>query len=150
MEFHTLMAKTTCLEWCGYCYENLRRRANHKHHRWYRTPKRIVTGEDEMSMIKRSPKPGTTKGEPGAPSDGWLEFYAGLQEFLTMTAWEDGAVRQTGTLMLLAEGGLWKLWIHDRDGKRSVWISGQSVEAVTQKAEDIVQGGPADWRPDKR
>jgi len=103
-----------------------------------------------MSILKRSPKPGQQSKEPAAPSDGWLEFYAGLQEFLTMTAWEDGARRETGTLMLVAEGGLWKLWIHDRDGKRSVWISGLSVELVTQKAEDIVTGGPADWRPDKK
>lgn len=103
-----------------------------------------------MSMIQRAPKTGHPKGVPAAPSDGWLEFYPGVQEFLTLTAWEDGAVRQTGTLMLLAEAGLWKLWIHDRDGRRSVWISGQSVEVVTQKAEDIVQGGPADWRPDKK
>lgn len=103
-----------------------------------------------MSMIKRAPKPGATKGEPAAPSDGWLEFYPGLMEFMRMTQWEDGATRTTGTLMLVAEAGLWKCWVHDRDGKRSVWLSGTSLESVTQAAEDVVQGGNADWRPDRK
>lgn len=136
--------------WCGLCYENIRRRANHKHHRAYRVPKRVVAEDGDMSMIKRAAKGGAIKGEPAAPSDGWLEFYPGIQEFLSMTAWEDNAVRVTGTLMLVAEAGLWKLWLHDRDGKRSVWLSGQTLESVAQAAEDVVQGGLADWRPDRK
>jgi len=100
--------------------------------------------------LQRAPKPGSEKGLPAAQPDGWLEFYPGLQAFLVQTKWEDGAARLTGTLMLVAEGGRYKVWVHDRDGKRSVWLSGDSVEQVTQHAEDVVSGGPADWRPDRK
>lgn len=103
-----------------------------------------------MSTVTRAPKPGANAGLPAAPPDGWLEFYPGLAEFLTLTKWDDNARRETGTLMLVAEQGRYKLWVHDRDGKRSVWLSGDTVESVTQAAEDVVSGGPADWRPDKR
>ncbi len=73
-----------------------------------------------------------------------------LTEFLTAMVWEDQKPRETGTVMLVAEGGGWKAWVHDRDAKRSVWLSASTVLDLLVVVEETLISGAGQWRPDKR
>lgn len=73
-----------------------------------------------------------------------------LVEWLTRTVWDDGAKRRTGTLMLLAEDGVWKVWMHDRDAAESAWVSGGSLEELLLAVEENLATGGGTWRKDAK
>jgi hypothetical protein len=85
------------------------------------------------------------------PKDEHLEAMApALTEWLTACKWDDGKVRKTGTVMLVAESGTWKAWVHDRDAGRSTWLSAGSIVELLQSLERVCGGSPAEWRVDKK
>lgn len=95
------------------------------------------------------------RGEQGSlvagPTDAKLEAIApALCEWLTAGRWDDGKPRKTGTVMLVAESGTWKAWVHDRDAGRSAWLSAASIVELVQALERLCSGGPAEWRADKK
>lgn len=73
-----------------------------------------------------------------------------LHEWLVEIMWEDGKKREPGSLMIVAEGGWWKAWIHDRDGKRSAWLAGASIRDVLLAVEEGLVANSVAWRPDRR
>jgi len=73
-----------------------------------------------------------------------------LCEFLTVSQWEDGSSRQVGTVMLLVDGVVWKAWVHDRDGKRSCFVSARTPLELLSSVEDVLANNGGDWRPDDR
>jgi hypothetical protein len=75
--------------------------------------------------------------------------FPSLHEFLTEVAWSDGKPRQTGTLMVMAEAGWWKVWLHDRDGKVGGFVAGASWDEVLLTAEGQLSTGTVQWRADK-
>jgi len=52
--------------------------------------------------------------------------------------------------MLLAEDGVWKAWLHDRDGKRSCWVSAGSLYDLALRVEQVLVVGGDDWRADRQ
>ena len=137
-------------EWCGYCYAGIRGRETFKGHAAYRRGLQLPEEDDLMVMIRRSTA--GHKGVPAATIDGeGLEAVApALMEFLTLCVWEDGKVRQTGTLMLLAEGGRWKAWLHDRDQRRSGWVTAATLRDLIDAVERGVHQESVDWRVDRK
>lgn len=100
-------------------------------------------------MLIRRPTGGAGKlapEEPAARDESAAKDCPALVEFLTCRTWEDGARRETGTVMLLAEHGVFKLWLNDRDADRSLWISGGSVLDLVGRAEEILASGAGEWR----
>lgn len=92
-------------------------------------------------------------GKPVAPPgvDADLKGVAPhVHEFLTEVVWDDGKRRDVGTVMLVLEGGWWKLWAHDRDGKRSAWIAGTSIQEALLELDQQLSEGRVAWRPDRR
>lgn len=73
-----------------------------------------------------------------------------LVEFLTALKWEDGAARQVGTVMLMVDGSAWKAWVHDRDGKRSCFVSARTPWDLLNTVEDVLANAGGEWRPDDR
>jgi hypothetical protein len=73
-----------------------------------------------------------------------------LVEFLTVDRWEDGASRQVGTVMVMVDGVVFKAWVHDRDGKRSCFVSARTPLELLSAVEDVLANGGGDWRPDGR
>lgn len=88
-------------------------------------------------------------GGEAAPGDLALVAPA-LVEFLTVSKWEDGSTRQAGTVMLMVDGMVWKAWIHDRDGKRSCFVSARDPLALLSVVEDVLANSGGEWRPDDR
>lgn len=87
----------------------------------------------------------------GSPDLGELGALApALAEFLTAAKWDDGSPRQVGTAMLLVDGVVWKCWVHDRDGRRSCFVSSRTPLELLSSVEDVLANGGGDWRPDDR
>lgn len=97
-------------------------------------------------------KGGAVRLQPNEPAaqDGvvGLRFPATV-EWLTVRQWEDGSKRQTGTVMVLAEDGVWKAWLHDRDGARSCWLSAGGLIDLAALIELTLETGEGSWRPDR-
>jgi hypothetical protein len=79
-----------------------------------------------------------------------IQDYPGLAEFLSCSVWDDGTVRVTGTLLLFADQGLWKVALHDRDGQRTAFFSGETVSDVLNVVDRALCDGRIGWRADTR
>jgi len=90
----------------------------------------------------RGPSGGACK--PGALGD----LAPALVEFLSAGVWDDGGKRETGTVMLMVDAGSWKAWIHDRDAKRSCFVTSATPEGLLGVVEDVLANGAGEWRPD--
>lgn len=69
-----------------------------------------------------------------------------LYEHLTSTQWEDGKNRETSTVLLFAEGGVFKACLNDRAEGRVVFLADQSFLGVLDALEAGLRVGPLDWR----
>lgn len=78
---------------------------------------------------------------------GWLPD---LHDRLCETAWDDGKPRKTDTLLLFVENGRWKAHLHDRDGKRGAFVTGESWEEVLEAVNRAIQLSSLEWRRDTR
>jgi len=74
---------------------------------------------------------------------GWLPH---VHEFLTELLWEDGKPRKPGTLLILAQDGLWKACIHDTDQRVSGWLSGESWEGLLESVNKGLGDNTIVWR----
>lgn len=72
-----------------------------------------------------------------------------LLEWTTSLKWENGDKRKTGTVMILAEDGVWKAWLHDRDGACSGWLSAGSMLDLLVAIEEGLCNNSINWRVDK-
>lgn len=86
---------------------------------------------------------------PGVPHGGQFKVdYPQLWEYLTCVRWEDGAARETATLMVFVEGSMWKVQLRDRALQRALWRSGDSWEDCLIEIEGALsQASCGDWRP---
>jgi len=72
--------------------------------------------------------------------------FPALWEFLTLTTWEDGASRTTGSVTIfLGESGL-QACIADKDGGRVAFVTADALEGVLQGVEGGLAGDKLDWR----
>jgi hypothetical protein len=75
--------------------------------------------------------------------------YPCVLEFVCRSAWEDGSLRSTGTVMVMVDAGQWKLWAHDRDMRSSLFLSGPTLKEAFSALEGHLERGTGDWRPDR-
>lgn len=136
---------------CPLCYSGLKGKAVYRGHAGFRRVSRPVVEDSAMALVK----PAASGSKPGVPAaalcaDGMVEVGPAIQEWLTGTAYEDGKPRQTATIMLLAEAGRWKAWVHDRDSRRSAWLSSEGLGDLFVALERALASGVADWRADRK
>jgi hypothetical protein len=92
---------------------------------------------------------GNKPGGPAAWDSDWEDERPALLEYLTATTDENGRPRQTATITLCAENGLWKAALNDREQLASLWVSGESVEAVLGLLEAAARLPDGPWRRSK-
>lgn len=132
--------------WCPLCYEGRRGRAFHAGHVGVtRSQNRKVR---KWKMLKRVV---AEAGENGGSSRSLesCQFLKGLPtvaEFLSLSRWEDGASRETGTVTLFFEEGLLKACLNDRDSGSSAFISARTFTSLFQAMEKGLLAGSLEWR----
>jgi hypothetical protein len=102
-----------------------------------------------MALLRRQAA-AAAAGAGFAATDPDVEKWAAtLLEFLTRLSWDEGEKRKTGTVMLLAENGVWKAWVHDRDGKRAAWVSGGSLLDLVDAVDQGLANDSLTWKDDR-
>jgi len=97
--------------------------------------------------MRRSAVPsGSGVSGRAACDPGFESAYPLLFEHLAAVTWEDGSARETSTLMVLCELGRVKLGLNDRSEGRSLWVTGDTLEAALAVLEGSLRTGSADWR----
>lgn len=76
----------------------------------------------------------------------WSTRWPTLAAHLFDATFEDGSPRATSTLMLLAELGVVKACLNDREEARSAWVSGRTVDEVLEALEAGLAADSVDWR----
>jgi len=67
-------------------------------------------------------------------------------QWLSDDRWDDGSTRQPSTLLVFAEDGCLKACLNDRDGSRSVFVTGGSLEGILDTLEAGLQEDSLPWR----
>lgn len=142
-------AKARQNQFCGYCYAGIRGRSAWKGHAGGHAAPVKTTQEDYMQFISRMTKAPGGKLVAGPSDDTLAQLAPALLEWMTAVAWDDGKARQTGTVMVMTEGGVWKAWMHDRDAKVSSWVTGKDLVEVLTRMDLLLQNGQGEWRSDK-
>lgn len=136
--------------WCAACYAAKRgREAGHR--KMPRVPAKVFNPFEESDMAMKRPNGEATPSSGQSLKDEVFEgFYPKLFAHLSETSWDDGKPRKPSTLLLLVENGRWKAFLHDRDGKRGFWLSGESWEWLLESLEAGVDSSSTEWRKDTR
>jgi len=87
---------------------------------------------------------GTSK--QAASDETMAASFPALLEYLTDREGQGGAVRQTATITLFAEDGMFKACLNDRQEGLSTWASGESVQDTIEALEGLLASGEAVWR----
>jgi len=97
--------------------------------------------------MKKPNDVGVEKAGKKIPSDeGFGKKYPTLLEYLSTTKWDDGTPRDASKLSIFIEDGLFKCAVNDTDLKRSLYVSGDTLEGALRAAEKALQSPEADWR----
>jgi len=72
-----------------------------------------------------------------------------LWEFLTAPKYEDGADRETGTILVFVEDGCVKGCLSNRDSGHVAFVSGSDWASMLAKAEKGLASDSLDWRLSK-
>jgi len=79
-------------------------------------------------------------------SDGLGVLRPAIWEYLVSERWEDGTARRTSTMTIFVEEGRVKLCLNDRQGQRSLWVSGATLLDALDALEGHLEQGTGDWR----
>src|SRR5271166_763011 len=136
--------------WCGYCYENLRRRANHSGHLGFRRPRRsVIHGEVNMPIDRPNGAGERPRGGDGADGGLFKQHFPLLWEYCTAESWSDGSPRVTASVLVFFEAGVFKCCLNDRASCRTGWSSGNTAEDALASIEGHLRANSMDWRKSK-
>lgn len=103
--------------------------------------------EDCMSFLTKQAEK-DARSAASASRDGmkFQERFAAIVEWTTSTEFPEGGERQTATVMILSEDGVYKCCLNDRQNSRSLWVSGPSLLDALDALEAILRAGTGEWR----
>jgi hypothetical protein len=141
------------------------RYGSYKVFRGWSTNERVVTVENGHTVIRvhRVPiweeysmglrKPVKASGMPGDRDASDLEPFTfdapTLVEFLSTPVYDDGTRRETGTILIFFEEGLWKCCVRDRDNGRVCFLSAQTLCGLLGRVSVGLSEDALDWRKEK-
>jgi len=73
--------------------------------------------------------------------------YPALFEYLGLTQYPDGKSRQTASLTLFSEDGLWKACLNDRETAQVLFVTETSFGVLLAALELLLQSDRPPWRP---
>lgn len=132
---------------CMRCYLNGKKRNNFSGHGHYVRVPRQTKKELLLSFLRRSPKPSSTDVSGNAVADEWLKAtYPAVFEFLYLEKWDDGAARETGTILLFTHDGGLKAALNDRDGSLTAFLSAVGLKDLLGSLNTGLMEGTIEWR----
>jgi hypothetical protein len=105
--------------------------------------------EDEIMAMSRS-KSGESAAVLQWVDEEFMVEYPALGEFLRETIWDDGKPRKVGTLLVVAEGRVIKCSVHDRDARRSAWVTAETFKQLLSRVDAALAADSLEWRKDTR
>lgn len=102
-----------------------------------------------MSLLEEPSQEGG-KGKKGKDNvdKEFQKKYPWVWEYLSAAAYKSGKPRQTATLTLFCDGGVWSCALTDREEDRTCWCSGLTLEGLLEALEQRVTDAGS-WRQRK-
>lgn len=139
-------ARSSPAPWCAWCYENLRCRASHKGHRWYRARRPVPFSFWEVIMKRPDNVPVFKKGSWSCPDPAWSKAYPSLCMGMCDLFWDDGKPRECWSLTLRFDGLAVHACVNDKGAGQGLYGTGESVNDVLAHLEHALSQGVAQWR----
>jgi hypothetical protein len=76
--------------------------------------------------------------------------FPNLWDHLTQKRWDDGSARQTSSLLLFEQDGVFKAMLRDREAALCLWVAAQGFFAVFEALEAALCDPAAEWRVDRQ
>lgn len=73
-----------------------------------------------------------------------------VYDYLGQTAWPDGSVRQTSSLLVFQQDGMFKGMLKDAEAGLCLWIAGKSLTGLLASLEAALNDPNAEWRVDRQ
>lgn len=142
------MVKWRCgREDCPKCYSGRRGRAAYRGHYGYRNGRPFASEDNSMAFVRRPSESDNARAAgDGSGDPDFAGQYPALYEYLSLSEFPEGGRRETATLMVLMEDGLYKACLNDRANDRSAWVSGDTFDRVLIRLEAILATDTAEWR----
>jgi len=106
---------------------------------------------DMGKFLEASKKKAARREQRVAPQDeSFGALYPAMWEFFTETKWGKDEPRETSTLLVFVEAGMWKACFNDRDQERTMWASNATFEGLLASLEAKIASGEDDWRDKAR
>ena len=89
---------------------------------------------------------------PAIPDMGGDELalnYPTMWSFLTQTTWEDNSPRQTGSVLLFADGGALKAMVKDKDNEACLWVTAPNLTLLFAVIDSKLTDPTTEWRKDR-
>jgi len=97
--------------------------------------------------MKRPDNPGTGASNTGPLTDpAFAKRCPALFAYLTDDMWEDGTDRETSTILIFVDGGVYKAWVNDRALARSLWVAGATIQGLLDTANEALASNETVWR----
>lgn len=118
---------------------------------WWQGLSPMAKHNVERSLVEKAlSSRGPSAARAGASDADLAATYPTLHEFLTLSALSDGTPRQTSTLLVFTDGGLWKAVLNERDGELSLWATAESLQGLLVELESRLTAPVVDWRSKPR
>lgn len=131
---------------CPLCYVGRKGRSVHRGHFGWRPKKKRTYWSAFMPLKKPSALSGSPPQNGAALDAAFTKTYPTLHAYLADTTWEDGEERETATVTLFVEEGLFKICLNDRALGRSAWLSGHTFTGLLKGLEAGLLSDELQWR----
>lgn len=100
-----------------------------------------------VSLLRKLSPEERDKSAPATLTDPELRAcYPNLYEYLATMTYEDGTPRKASSLTLFVADGQIKAVLKDPDNNRSIWSSGDTMEAMLLALDAMLESPDAVWR----
>jgi len=136
---------------CPYCRDNILQGCNNKGHKGY-SPPRVEYRETRVALIKKHTIKGkVVDGKYELPQPTEFESYPATWEFLTMMVWEeDQSKRETGTILVFADGTGLKVMLNDRDRGSLAFATVKEPAGLLETVEAVLLDPEHEWKTPKK
>lgn len=99
--------------------------------------------------LRRKVSPNDPAGTGAAPPDSDFEKkYPLLWQFLTETRWDEKTPRETGSVLIFVQEGVWKAMVKDKDSGEIAFVSKNTFKTLMEAIERGFVEEKLDWRQD--